>query len=394
MKTAVIKATDAVLTGSEPTWANWEMWPVENFFKEYGRAFRFYSYYCSGKDLNADIGLWMSQNGYSKADSARIAKSNDKHVPGLVAGTIARCINRGMPMIHPKADEWQSSVSGKEAEYVSPKAFLVERISLALNQVEVKSKTASTKVRVNPLDRLREKTQKTIIAKLDGMIDTMAVVGDISNLMEFDIYKEMGNLDLPAKAVPFVKEWLQQHLDWYLDAYNKTCPQMVEAYRYLSRSHLKQRVKFYTMLIEDLGKFKAAKKAKVKVPKVKKLPSEEKQLARLKYARESTEHKVVSIDPRKVIGAQRALTFNTKTRMFGQYVANSTSGFIFKGTSLHNIDADASVQTRLRKPEVFLPIATSGTTKQFEKAFKELTTVKSKAKGRINEDTILIRAFN
>jgi hypothetical protein len=73
--------------------------------------------------------------------------------------------------------------------------------------------------------------------------------------------------------------------------------------------------------------------------------------------------------------------------------ANNRDGFTVSGTSIKNFDETTSFALTLRKPEDYLPIIAARTEKQIEKALNELKTKRKSANGRINQDTILIRAL-
>ena len=59
---------------------------------------------------------------------------------------------------------------------------------------------------------------------------------------------------------------------------------------------------------------------------------------------------------------------------------------------IKNFDKENSRTVKLRKPEIFIPIVISKTQNQINKEWKSLTTKTSSANGRINNETILLRA--
>jgi len=161
----------------------------------------------------------------------------------------------------------------------------------------------------------------------------------------------------------------------------------------LTRPQINQRIRLFEKLYKDLDMFSNSQKSK-KTPRKKKTPSVDKQLAKLQYQKENVDYKIQSVSPSKVVGANRVLTFNTKTRLFTEYVSSSGDGFAIKGTTLQNVDENNSRSTKLRKPEEFLPIALKGSDSKYKKAFDALTTKVTVPKNRINGDTILLRTFD
>jgi hypothetical protein len=145
-------------------------------------------------------------------------------------------------------------------------------------------------------------------------------------------------------------------------------------------------------MMNDLSKFKNSAKA-ARAPREKKPTSAAKQIAKIQYMKHSEEFKITSINPVRIVGAQRLLAFNTKTRMLFDYKSNVATGLAIKGTTLQNLDEATCRSIRLRKPEEFLQIALNSTANQFEKAWSKLTTKESKPNGRINSDTVLLRVI-
>jgi hypothetical protein len=136
---------------------------------------------------------------------------------------------------------------------------------------------------------------------------------------------------------------------------------------------------------------KARKISNPKTPRKSKTPAADAQIKHLKFLPASAEYNVSSIDPKKVIGAKVLVTFNTKYRTATIFRSSSPDGFSFKGTTLQGFDEVSSKTRGIRKPQDFIPILKGKSFLSVEKAWKDLTTVERDAKGRINEDTLLLR---
>jgi hypothetical protein len=87
--------------------------------------------------------------------------------------------------------------------------------------------------------------------------------------------------------------------------------------------------------------------------------------------------------------------FNTKNRNLYEYVTNSTKGFEVGGTTIKNFDEKLSKCTKLRKPDVILPLILTKTSKQIAKQVwkDQITTKVNSPNGRINSDCILLRTL-
>ena len=163
---------------------------------------------------------------------------------------------------------------------------------------------------------------------------------------------------------------------------------VAECYDGYGKKTQKVLIAFYEKLEADLNQLEQTKKA-ARVRKVRK-PSVEKILAKVKYCKESTEFKVGSIHPQKVLGCEQLWVFNTKTRQLGRY---NGSNLQFKRSSLVNFDTDISVCKKLRKPEEFLKVVMSASKSQLNKQFDAIKAVGKPMNGRLNEFCVLVRVW-
>ena len=94
--------------------------------------------------------------------------------------------------------------------------------------------------------------------------------------------------------------------------------------------------------------------------------------------------------------------YNTKTRKVGVYHAKDKdprglqrqgAGLMVKGTTIQDFNEETSVQKTLRKPAEQINNWTGRAKTKFAKAFDELTTTGIKLNGRINDKTIILKAF-
>jgi hypothetical protein len=146
-------------------------------------------------------------------------------------------------------------------------------------------------------------------------------------------------------------------------------------------------------MLADLDRLQSAAKATRKL-RVKQPKAADKQVAKLKYKKEDNDYKIVSVAPLSVIGSHRLFTFNAKTRVITEFVTSSAKGFEVSGTTLKNIDTSLSRSTRLRKPDAFIPIVLSKTTKQIDNEWKSLTTKTTVPNGRMSVDTVLLKVMD
>lgn len=262
--------------------------------------------------------------------------------------------------------------------YEKGKPLLLEKEAEKLAQGNV--------ITLSPMQKLQNKINNTIMYELDDLEDAW-MNGEKAVL---DVYLRMKFHGLGGSATKPVASLLEGWLLDYSDAYHKRCEQAVEGYSHLNRPELKRRMDECEKMLGDLEKLKASTKA-TRTVKMKKAPSLDKQISRLKFKKEDNEYKISSIAPAMLVGALCAFVFNTKYKTITKYV--SETGLMVSGSTLKNINLEQSIQNSLRKPNEFLPIVLTKSEKQIDKAWSELTTKSRIPNGRINGDTIILRVL-
>ena len=371
-----VAATDNKYTGEEPTWDGVDT--KEAYDKKLSGALNFYNYYLDREDYLPIIHDYMVVEGYDKKDLSLI-----KHVPKTagevsITGKLCRMFNQGAPNYYDYRKLVKANINQLLNFAESAKAAKVE-----------KPIDANPKPNVHEI--MKEKVRTTVLCELEGMLDEWTNDTKTS-VKKFPIAMVLRGENIPVSATGSIKDWLTKQRDEYKEAYDKTCPQMVEGYSYLGKPALRNRIKALDELLNELVLYKSSKSAARK-PRVKKPKSAIKQVQRLKYLNESKDHAIVSCDPTRIIGANTFFAFNTKYRRLTVFKARNRDGFTVSGSTIKDFDEDTSFSITLRKPNDYLPTIASKTEKQIEKALKELKTKRKSANGRINQDTILIRAL-
>jgi hypothetical protein len=398
-KSGKVHAPDAKYTGEEPDWHNWEKWPIEKFYQVQGRALRFYNYYLDSGSFKPIVLAWMKKNGYSKEDQALIKEASPWYLPTTV-GKLIRMMDMGMPSIHPQAEEYFEGLQRYDEEVpLTPKDaidIVNADIRKALKSIAVDTKHVvaanpqSEKKKITPLDRIRERVQKDILVYLDELIDHWADTS--KTVASLNLGNMLRDQKIPAQGLPDIMKWIDRNLEEFRGAYEKTDPQLVEGYSYMSKPHLRKIVSVLDTLKADAqahGKIKSA----ARKPRSKKPKAADKQVQRLKYQSHSAEYAIDSVAPTRIPYSQRLYIFNTKTRQLGVYYASGNAGFEVKGASLKGFDAELSFHATLRKPKDILTGVLSATPKKLDKIFDGVKITKKKANGRLNEHTIILKVL-
>jgi hypothetical protein len=189
-----------------------------------------------------------------------------------------------------------------------------------------------------------------------------------------------------------VMEYYSRWLEDLVEASERnTDSQLKEGYAYLGKKGLKERTQLFQGIVADCESYLSnSRKSVVRKPRKAKPKTADKVVSKIKFQKEYTELKIVSIDPTKIVGAHELWVFNTKYNVLSHYF--SEQGLSMKGTTLQNV-AESSKQKKLRKPADTLPLITGSTAKAAERAFDNLKTKEAATNGRINEFTVILRAI-
>jgi hypothetical protein len=243
----------------------------------------------------------------------------------------------------------------------------------------------------SPMEIVKERTSD-FIGEIEETIDMFGSKTDV-DWDEYSVYNELKKIDAPYNMAKGVYDYYVPLRDEIQELIEKKTEDLVEAYSWMKIPQRKQYLKIIQAILDDADSYMASKKAvrKVRKPRVR---SAEKQVEKVQYLKESAEFKVTSIPPSQIVGARRVYLFNTKQRLLTELVCRLSGGFEVSGTTIQGIDMDVSRTIRLRKPADFLPIVLSKTPNQIDKEWKALTTKEQASNGRINKDTIIMRALD
>jgi len=336
---------------------------------------------CQRKDAVDQIKTFV-KNRFNKNDAKFILANPEwKLVSSYYQAATCFWYNLGLEECE-RSKYWYDASMKRLSDLVEP--------GKTLHYEKLQAKHDSDKVvSLSPQQRLQKKISNTIMQDLLELEDKW-IDGEKASIDVYGLFRKhglSGSATLPVRQV--VEGWL---LD-YEDAYHKRCEQAVEGYSHLKRSELNRRIKECQAMLADCDRLKSAAKANRTV-RAKKPQSIDKQVSKVKYRKEDPDFKIVSINPATFIGKARLIVFNVKYRRLTEYVTHDPKGFIVSGTTIKNFDKEASRTLTLRKPMEILPEVAKCTPRQFTKLLDGLKTKPAVPNGRINEDTVLLRAEN
>jgi hypothetical protein len=369
-----IHLADEKYTGTEPQWDTERAlaMPDDEFDHHLRRSFFYYNYHYTVKDLKPDFCKWVGEQTdfkISKQDLSKIIKS--RWVP-ITACCIIAAHRAGMPL------------KSRALKYLETVVRDVCEKYDFYNEGDVEPPTEQTKpvIKVPTIqDRLNEKTSLTI-GELEGYYDDLA---------DMKFYDFLVAQNVPqAQLGKIVQVYADRRAELEL-AQSRTDEQVTEGYKHLKAADFKARYAWIDGLLESIEQYRGVKKA-TKKARVKKSPSKEKIVSKVRYCKENTELKLVSVNPVDIIGAQELWVYNAKTRKLGRYIPDQYSGTLgVKGTSIIGFDEAKSVSKTLRKPDQQLKEFMKASKVQLRKFLDSIKTTEIALNGRINEDTLLLK---
>lgn len=350
---------------------------VKDFDAAVYETLRHYNYFYDLKEATKWVTLWMKKN-MTKED-LRAYQAAEPWRTSMTAASFCRMHTNGAPL------------DSKRIEWV--KAKLKEAIDVGRKNLNVKLQDDTTVVnlvRKTPAEIIRQKTSD-FIAEIEEVIDTWStgVWVDIEN---YSIYNELKKIDAPSNIAKATVEYYTPLKEELEELINKKTPDLVEGYRHMTLKRRKEYLKLITVIIDDGERYLDSKKA-VRKTRVAKPKSATQQVAKIKYLKESPEFKITSIDPSNIIGAEELWLFNVKYRTLIRCVTQAAAGFTLKGTTLQNMDVNNTNKKKLRKPDETLREIMSTTKAKIGRVYTDIKTKPSEFNGRINEDTIILKAF-
>jgi hypothetical protein len=331
-------------------------------------ACNWYNYAVTQKDCVNWILDYMKTNKYSSREIA-LYKTLPEWRTSRTAAAFCRMLSNNVEFINDKSMYVDESIK-KALSYVVTKEKVIKESSL----------TAEDKAR----DRLNN-----IIGNVEEQIDLFIKNGYVTT---FDPYKYFQSAELKPIQAKQIIDFYQPLKDELSYAIMGGDAQVKEAYDRTKMADRKKYNTFILKIISDAMAFVEAKKAQRKPRKIKEKSSQQ-LTSKMKFGKESSQYKLVSIDPSKIIKAQSLIVFNTKYKKLGVYIAADSNGLSVKGSAITGYDETKSVSKTLRKPEDILPQVQSLGKLAFNKLFNGTKTSASKLNGRINEDTILVRTM-
>lgn len=368
--------SDAKYTGDEPVWNTEQAMKMDDatFDNAVRKSMNYYNYYFGPKDLKKYVDEFVRITGKFKENEIKLFdKVAEKDVPITLCSLVV-AHKSGMPL------------RGKYGDYVSTTIkSLIDRVKASKADVDKQEGNAAPVITIQ--DRLNEKTNE-LMGMIEGELDLVFQ----NKSSTFKPFEFLTGHNVPQSQLSKYDAVFNGMLIEFKTAQKSTDEQVKESYRHYKNSDYKRIFAFFESLLEAVQQYKGVKRA-TKKARAKKPINKQKQVSRVKYCKEFTELKLVSINPAEVLGAGELWVYNTKTRKLGKYVADEFATLSIKGTSITNFSETKSVSKTLRKPADQLKEFAKANKVQLRKFLDSIRSVETRMNGRINADVVLLKAL-
>ena len=382
-KVSNINFSDEKYTGKEPTWDYDRALTFSNeeFDHHLRNSFRYYNYYYTTKDLKKYVVAWLRQHegdeGLHKLDKTtidRYQRSADSLTPFTVCALI-KAHERGMPL------------RDRHVEYILDAVKRVLLLKADDEESEEKTEVKKAEVYVPTIqDRMNEVAKKHIL--YFEILEDALFAGET---VDPKAYEYLIKNNVPQALIGKIQAVFEPRCAEVREARTTKDEDLKDAYSYMKSADYKRYDAFYDKLFADLTAYNQTKKATKKAA-VRKPPQKEKLVKSLKYLKQDTALKIVSINPVDIVGAQVLWVYNVKNRKIGKYVAEDVGGALgVKGTTITGYVESKSTQKTLRKPEEQIKQFLASSKVDLRKYIENIKTTEIKLNGRINADTILLK---
>lgn len=370
------KDPDLKYFGSEPSFASQPA--VDDRMGILHRSFNWYNRFYTRKDAKEFVAHYLDFAG-EKEKAKKIRTVPDNTIPTTL-GWLARVKLRGLELSENENQRLETEIS---------------------RVLEIANRPASTEVvkvketvRPNLQEIMKEKAREAG-GEMEGLFDDYIKDG-AKNTFTVKIIDEVTKLNVLPQHISILTEPWNKKREEFEEVLEGKDAQLKEGYSHLSKTQVKNILKYIDQVISDLNSYVTIKKTS-RAPRKRKAVPVEKIVSKLKYLKtfkdEATKLDLVSLPPTKIHGASEAWVYDTAKRKLHHYIADEYSKtFTVKGNTLLGFDTRQSEVKTLRKPGEQLKEIT-GSKPAARKFFKDIKSVATTPNGRFNENMIILKAW-
>lgn len=366
------RSPDTKYVGDEPLWRTQ---PTDNRFAVLTRAFNWYNYFYGKKEAKDFVAAYLDMHNRTK-DAKKIRSLSDSQVR-LTTGWLCRMSMMGLQLNEQEQIKLDNLVDELLAIKDAPKA------EVSTDEPEVPKTTIQ--------DRLREKVSECL-GELDGLFDEFVTAGAKLNA-DYKPVSLMRSMNIAPQMISMIKDTWTRKLAEFETAVEGKDADLAKGYDYLTKTQLKNCVKFCELVISDCGSYVQIKKVERKPRKVKPV-SPEKKAAKFKICAEFAELKLKSLPAAQLVDKSEAWLYDSKKRKLIHLVADEYAKvFTVKNNAVVGFSTTETMQKTLRKPAEQLKAIASAGKPAARKAFKDIKATETAWNGRGTENLVILRSW-
>ena len=367
------RSPDTKYVGEEPLWRSQ---PTENRFSELTRAFNWYNYFYGKKEAKDFVAAYLETHDRAR-DAKKIRSLSDSQIR-LTPGWLCRMSLMGLQLGEHESIQLDNMIAEMLAIKDQPKAEVVEE-----------DPNAPAKLTIQ--DRLREKVSECL-GELDGLFDEFITSGAKLNA-DYKPVSVMRSMNIAPQMISMIKDAWAKKLIEFETAVEGKDPDLSKAYDYMTKTQLKNCVKFCELVLNDCGSYVQIKKVERKPRKVKAVPPEKK-AAKFKICTDFPELKLKSLPAAQLVDKSEAWLYDTKKRKLIHLVADEYAKvFTVKNNAVVGFSPVETQQKTLRKPAEQIKAITSVGKPAARKTFKDIKATETAWNGRGTENLVILRVW-
>lgn len=264
----------------------------------------------------------------------------------------------------------------------------IRTLAAAAARASTSEAEAPEKEEVKPVISIQERVTNRandLIAEIEGHLDDFYRDGVVFKPSDW-----LSQKDVKPQIAQRIADYYKPLYAELFDAYNGKDVQLKEGYASWKKTKLKIYLEFVKSIV-------SAAETRATVVKAARKPRKKKEkpvsviVSKLKYKEKDDVYKIVSVDPKQIVGCNQLWVFNTKYRTLAVYNAMGPAGLGVKGSTLTGFDEKTSIVKKLRKPEQQLKSLLDGGKVVLRKFMENIKCKPKEATGRINNETVLVR---
>ena len=333
-----------------------------------GRAYNWFNYFYTNDDAKEFVLTYLKQVKYDRKKLKLVNQISAQNLRNI--GWRSRLVTNGSEVSQEFIDDLMQKVE----------ALIVNEVEA----VEVVEPVVKNVISIQ--DRINEKTSN-LIGDLEEQVDIF--IDEKRNT--FNPENWMKSKDIKPQIAQRIADYYKPLYAELFEAFQGRNPDLKFAYKHLKKIQLKSYMEFIRSII-------AAAESRTVVAKTSRKPRKKKEkpasviVSKMKFKAEDKEFGITSIKATEVIGSQQLWVFNAKYRTLTVYNALGPTGLNVKGSSIIGYDENTSITKKLRKPEQTLPILKAGSKVVLRKLMDNVKCKPKAANGRINTETLLMKA--